>query len=275
LNFSLLICVYIKENPDYLIRCLDSIAVQSVLPSEIVIVKDGPLTSALDFAIADFDFPQSISLKIVPLPENVTLGPARAAGLLAASNDWVAIMDTDDICRPDRFEKQVAMVKAAIADGEALGIIGGQISEFVEDIGDILDKRIVPTSNEEIRSFAKSRNPFNHMTVMLNRKRAIEVGNYRLFPLFEDYDLWTRMIKSGVKCANSPDVLVDVRAGSGMISRRRGKHYIKCEWCMQRQLLHIGFISFWRFCLNLALRVPVRLLPSGLLGGIYKKFARR
>jgi len=266
--FSVLICVYIKENPAFLEQCIESILSQTVLPDELVIVKDGPLTEQLERVLRSMDFPNE--LRIISLSENVTQGPARAIGLEAASYEWVAIMDSDDICRPDRFEKQLEM----IAENPRLGLIGGQVSEFDRQPKDVVAVKTVPLSNEEIVNYAKSRNPFNQMTVMLKRDEAIMAGNYRYFPCFEDYDLWVRMINNGVKCENHPDVLVDARVGSGMYERRRGVSYIRYEWKMQLQLKSLDFIGIGHFIKNVLLRIPIRLLPGKWTEFIYNRVLR-
>ena len=269
-DFSLVMCLYAKEDPAYLAQCVDSILSQTVLPDEWVIVKDGPLTDGLEAVLRDGDrrFPQG--LNVVALPENVTQGPARAAGLLAAAHDWVAIMDSDDICVPDRFEKQLAMISA----DPALDLIGGQIGEFADNPGEVVALRTVPTDHDGVLRFMKRRNPFNSMTVMLRRDLALRAGNYRYFPWFEDYDLWARMVKAGAACANHPDVLVNARVGAGMYGRRRGMSYIRSEWRMQRQLLELGLINGAEFVGNVVTRIPVRLLPAGWLAAVYNRFAR-
>jgi len=269
IKFSLLMCLYEKENPLFLKQCLDSINTQTVLPDEVIIVKDGPLTDDLEEVLKGFNF--SGDVNIVSLPDNMTLGPARAAGVEAARHEWVAIMDSDDICKQDRFEKQLGMIEK----NPELGLIGGQISEFTGDLVNSQAARVVPLSQNDIVSFAKFRNPFNHMTVMFKREAVLNAGNYRLFPLFEDYDLWTRMINNGTICANHADTLVDARIGSSMYKRRRGLSYIKSEWRMQKQLKALGVVGFAGFIRNVALRIPVRLLPGGVLAGVYGGFARK
>ncbi|MDR2570111.1 MAG: glycosyltransferase [Oscillospiraceae bacterium] len=267
IKFSLLICIYAKENPVYFQQCLDSLHCLTVMPDEIVVVKDGPLPSELEEVLSTFCHP---SVNIISLPENVTLGPARAIGVEAACFDWIAVMDSDDICRSDRFEKQLSLIES---DPE-LSLIGGQIAEFVDDPGFTVATRFVPTEHDDIVRFAKTRSPFNHMTVMFRRDTVLRVGNYRLFPLFEDYDLWTRLIKNGTICANHPDVLVDARVGRDMFGRRRGIKYVGCEWRMQRQLLGLGLINGFEFLRNVILRIPVRLLPGRLIAKVYGKFVR-
>jgi len=290
-KFSLLLCIYAKDNPEHLRECLSSVGALSLFPDEIVIVKDGPLPESLEKviqvlqrnghcpdALASEPNPtprhlnnnHSAELNIITLPENVTLGPARAAGINAAKHEWVAIMDSDDICRPDRFEKQLRMIE----ENPNLGLIGGQISEFTGTPDNKVSKRIVPLTHDDIVRFIKKRTPFNHMTVMLKREEAVNAGNYRLFPWMEDYDLWTRMIKNGTICANSPDVLVDARVDKNTFKRRRGIKYIRSEWRLQKELRKLGLIGTCGFLRNVVFRIPVRLLPGGLIACVYRGFAR-
>jgi glycosyltransferase involved in cell wall biosynthesis len=266
--------VYAKENPQYFAECLDSVLAQTVLPDEIVIVKDGPLTDGLEAALDSFRC--AGDLRLIALPENVTQGPARAEGVKAAKYEWVAIMDSDDVCVPDRFEKQIGMIE----DDPSLSLIGGQISEFAEGAANAADsdeavKRLVPTGHDAILKYAGRRNPFNCMTVMMRRDLALSAGNFAYFPWFEDYDLWVRMIRRGAVCANRPDVLVNARVGGGMYSRRRGWTYIRSEVRMQKLLLELGFIGIPGYIANIARRVPVRLLPEKGLRAVYNMFARR
>jgi glycosyltransferase involved in cell wall biosynthesis len=263
INFSLIMSVYAKENPLFLSQCLDSILAQTVMPDEFIIIKDGPLTNELEQVLSAAQFPFEVN--IISLPENITQGPARAEGVKAAKHEWVAIMDSDDICRPDRFKKQLAMLSA----DPDLDLIGGQIDEFNFAPGDLSVRRGVPTGHSDILTFAKKRNPFSHMTVMLRRELAVKAGNYVFFPWFEDYDLWARMLKNGAKCANHPDILVDARVGGGMYARRRGITYIRSELRMQKSLLNLGMINYCEFLRNLTVRVPVRFLPAKALKFIY------
>ena len=272
MKFTLLMCLYEKESPLFLLECFESIANLTVKPAEIVIVKDGPLPNELEAVLDKTKESCDIPRTIVALPENVTLGPARAEGVTAAKYEWVAVMDTDDICRSDRFEKQLEMIKA----NPELGLIGGQISEFEGNISSesTTHNRTVPIDHEDIINFAKFRSPFNHMTVMFKRDEVLRAGNYRLFTWFEDYDLWTRMIKNGTICANHRDVLVDARMGADSYSRRRGKAYIRSEWRMQKQLKSLGIITGTEFLRNTAIRIPVRLLPGKVLQRIYRGVLR-
>ena len=246
ITFSLLLCTYEKDNPTHLGECLDSIIAGSVLPNEMIIVKDGPLTPELDEVIAKSNFPFEVN--IIALSTNQTLGIARAEGVSAAKHNWIALMDSDDINFPNRFELQLAK----ITKNPKIDMLGGQIAEFNTVPNRTHALRKVPTSHAKIIPFAKKRNPFNAMTVMFKKDLALISGNFRYFPGFEDYDLWVRMIKNGAICQNCEDVLVYARTGGGMYARRRGISYAKYEWRMQRILLslrlHVYLHLFLHVC---------------------------
>ena len=268
IKFSLLLCTYEKDDPRHLRECLDSILAGSVLPDEMIIVKDGPLTKELDEVILSTAFP--FDANIIPLPTNQTQGIARQTGVTAATHGWIALMDSDDICLPNRFYKQCEL----IGKNPKIDILGGQIAEFDMDQSQAHASRQVPIQHDEILSYVKKRNPFNAMTVMFKKELAIRSGNFQHFPGFEDYDLWVRMIKNGAMCQNLEDILVYARTGSGMYSRRRGLGYIKHEWRMQRQLFSLGITNAMQFIKNTFIRIPTRLLPKKTIESIYLKFLR-
>ena len=269
IEFTLLLCTYKNDNPAHLRECLTSILSGTVLPNEMIIVKDGLLTAELDEVIATTNFPFEVN--IISLPTNQTLGIARATGVIAAKHNWIALMDSDDIALPNRFELQLAKV----TKNPEIDILGGQIAEFDVSPNQTHALRKVPISHGDIIIFAKTRNPFNAMTVMFNKDLAIESGNFRYFPGFEDYDLWVRMIKNGAKCQNCEDVLVYARTGMGLYARRRGISYAKHEWLMQRNLLSLKTITKIEFLRNILIRIPIRLLPQRIVELAYRTFSGR
>ena len=126
--FSVLLSLYIKEQPSFLKQSLDSLLSQTLQPAEIVLVKDGPLTPELDAVVSDFT-KRCASLKVVALPENRGLGRALNEGLKFCSYDLVARMDTDDIAKPDRFEKQVEVFRR----NPNIDVCSAWIDEFVDN----------------------------------------------------------------------------------------------------------------------------------------------
>lgn len=267
--FSVLLSVYHKENPEFLRASLDSIFSQTLLPDEVVLVKDGSLTNELDSLICEFA-KKFFTLKVVELPQNAGLGRALNEGLKHCSYDIVARMDTDDICKLDRFEKQIAFIQS----NPNICLCSGYINEFIDNPSEIASIRKVPETHNEIVARLKQRNAFNHMAVCF-RKSAVQVaGGYLHVPFFEDYDLWVRIVQKGYVTHNLQEVLVNVRIGNDMIGRRHGWEYSKHEYSFLKRQFSRKFIGFPMFLFLIVTRIPIRIMPKYLLRLVYKVLRR-
>ena len=179
-------------------------------------------------------------------------------------------MDTDDICLPDRFEKQMAFIK----ENSDIAVLGGQIEEFDESMQFPTGKRLVPTEYNTICQKSLSMNPFNHMTVGYKKSVILEVGGYQHHLFMEDYNLWLRIIAKGYLVRNLPDVLVNVRAGYAMLGRRKGLDYIKSEWQLSQLKIRLGLQNRMVSFLYFVLRTIPRFMPKSVLGFIYSKLRK-
>jgi len=264
-NFSVLISVYDKENPEYFKAALESIwNKQTLRPSEIVLIEDGILTPELNQVVDQFN--TIAPLKICKLEKNVGLGHALAKGLNLCSNELVARMDSDDISCPDRFEKQIGLMTTH----PELDISGTNIAEFHNQIDKVCSHRRLPTQYTEIKSFAKKRNPLNHMTVVFKKSAVISAGNYHPFFGYEDYYLWIRMLQNGAVIGNIAEDLVMARVGNNMFARRHGARFFRQELRLQRRLLQMNFLSLWEYFRNIIFRAFPRLFPVWGLKLVYK-----
>lgn len=262
MKFSVLMSLYFKEKPQFLIECFESLQKQTVQADEIVVIFDGKVTDELEQVVQNFA--EKLPLVIVRLPENRGLGKALNEGLTHCKNEWVFRMDTDDICVPERFEKQVAFIE----QNPETVIFGGQIAEFGTDVTDIVSYRYVPTEQADIVKFTQKRCPFNHMTVAYKRSAVLECGGYQ--DLQEDYYLWIKLVGSGKKVANLADILVYARVGNGMVGRRRGIEQAKAEWRLFKLKQQVGIQNPISGFAVFLMRALPRLLPVSLLSQIYK-----
>lgn len=269
-KFSVLMSIYKKEQPQYLKECLMSLINQTLRPTEIVLVEDGPLTDQLYEIVDQFEKENSELLQRIPLKENVGLGRALAIGVEACQHPLIARMDTDDIAESSRFEKQISEFE----NNPKLGLLGSDIDEFENTISDVITKRIVPHSHEEIVKHGKRRNPFNHMTVMYKKIEVIDAGNYQPLNGFEDYYLWIRMLKNGTIAKNLPEVLVFARAGREMFKRRGGYKYLKDSIHARRTIYKVGFNSYADYFISVAGQIFVSIVPNKMRAFIYTKFLR-
>ena len=207
--FSVLMSLYIKEKAEFFEQCMESIVNQTVKPSEIVIVFDGAISKELKRSVDTYVAMYPGWIKIINNKKNKGLGLALADGVPRCTYELIARMDTDDIARADRFEKQLEM----FMNDPQLDICGSHIIEFDRSTDNVLAKRRVPLKHEDIAEYQKQRSAFNHMTVMYKKKMVLKAGNYEYCPLMEDDMLWIRMLIAGAKCANIDDYLVYARTG--------------------------------------------------------------
>lgn len=272
-SFAILLCVYKNDNPEYFKEALRSItAQQTIKPDEVVIVVDGPVSSEIVEVISNEKMQSQVFYNIVRFEQNRGLGIALQKGIEAASNEIVMRMDSDDIAEPDRFEKQLKFME----EHPDVAICGGQIDEFIDEVDNIVSKRIVPCTDEEIRSYMKSRCPFNHMTVALRRSEVLRAGNYQPWFWNEDYYLWIRMMMAGCKFANLPDTLVNVRVGKDMYARRGGWKYFISEKGLQDYMLQHKIISLPQYLYNVTGRFAVQVvMPNWLRGFVFQKLFRK
>lgn len=268
--FSVLLSLYVKEQPSSLIQSLNSLFSQTLLPTEIVLVKDGPLTKELDTIVSDYERRYPI-LKVVALAQNQGLGKALNEGLKYCSYELVARMDTDDIAKPSRFEKQVRVFD----EHPEIDICSAWIDEFEGDLTHIISTRKLPETHNEIAGYAQVRCPINHPVVMFRKKAVLEAGGYQHFPLFEDYYLWMRMLASGAKFYNIQESLLYFRTSPDMFKRRGGLKYAMDEFRFQKVMLDMNMISRKQFMLNVMTRFPVRIAPNQVRSWLYKKALRK
>ena len=267
--FSVLMSLYAKERPDYLRQSLDSVFNQTLPPTEVVLVEDGPLTKELYQVLDEFKDSHP-ELKIISLTVNGGLGNALNEGLKHCAYDLVARMDTDDICFPDRFEKQIKYM----SDNPNIDISSAWIEEFEGELKNVKSIRKVPETYQEISTYIKSRSPLNHPVVIFKKSVVESSGGYQHFPLFEDYYLWARMFKNCAKFANIQKPLLHFRTSSDMFKRRGGLKYAKDSFKFQWTLHKLGIISSFSAIKAGLIRGLVYTIPNRLRRIIYSKLLR-
>lgn len=267
-KFSVLLPVYYKEDPSYFRLALESLKNQTLPPTEVVLIKDGPLSFELEEVLIEFD--EILPFNFLVLEENIGLGEALDLGLLHCKYEYVARMDSDDICVNDRFERQAKIFMS----NPNLDILGSYLKEFVREVGDIKDIRRVPLNHEEIFSYTFYRCPFNHPTVMFKKSAVLKAGSYKRMPFFEDYYLWIRMAVAGCQFKNTDEILLNYRIGNNMISRRHGWQYAKHEFEFFYTCYNEKLISFSQL-LRFSARFPIRLMPMGMLKKFYEVVLRK
>ena len=267
MQFSVLMSVYHKDNPQWLKQAIDSIFNNTVKPNQIVLVVDGQIPNELEQIINEY----KDSLDILRLEQNSGLGVALQQGLLKCKYPLVARMDSDDISLPNRFELQLKEFE----NNPNLTIVGGYIQEFDSQTNEKTSIRKVPLEDKQIKKFIKTRSPFNHVTVMFKKEDILKVGNYQAFYQMEDYYLWARLVQAKFQTKNIPQLFVNVRVDTKMFARRGGYKYFKSNKEISKQMLKMKIISYPYYLFNISVRFITQvLMPNDIRTLFYKKVLR-
>lgn len=265
--YSVLMSLYKKEHPDYLRLALDSMINQTMKPAEIVLVEDGPLTDELYKVVEEY----KDHLHLVINERNLGLGLALNEGLKACRNELVARMDTDDISKSDRCEKQLKRFQ----EKPELSIVGSHIDEFVGNKENVISQRRVPTSSESIYNYAKKRSAFNHPAVMYRKSAVLAEGGYSDLKRNQDVDLFGRMLFKGYKAENIDEALLWFRSSDELAARRKSWENTKSYIATIKKFWKMGYSSFSDYAMVAIAQTGMYVMPVGMQNWVYKKFLRK
>lgn len=270
IKFSISMSVYHGDSPKFFREALQSVFNQTLLPDELILVVDGKVSDETKKIIKEFEM--SDNIETIWLKENMGHGHARRVGLDKCRHELVAIMDSDDICVSNRFEKQIGCFK----EDKILAVVGSSISEFCTETSNVIGKRVLPTKDDDIKKILKIRCPFNHMTVMFKKTEVEKAGGYKDWYHNEDYYLWIRMSLNGSVFSNLEDVLVYARTNVDFYKRRGGWKYFLSEYKLQKFMYSNKINNFFRYSTNVLIRFVVQLLlPYYVREKVFIKFFRQ
>jgi glycosyltransferase involved in cell wall biosynthesis len=205
-----------------LAETLESLFSQTFEDFEIVAVNDGSTdeTEAVLRGVRDR------RLRVIGR-ENRGLVASLNEAIDAARGALLARIDADDLCMPERLEKQIAFLEK----NPRVGVVGTAIETFGGGAG-------VVTYPERPGATMLFRSAMAHPTVMI-RKAMLEACGLRYrepYRCAQDYDLWCRCVRREVDIMNMPDVLVRYRLHAGQITHALAEptqvegEAIRCEF---------------------------------------------
>lgn len=220
---------------------------------EVLVVRDGPVSEKIEMFLRQME--NISSVRIIRLENNVGLGAALKVAVTSMTANFFFRIDAGDYLIVDEIEK----TKELAVKGD-FDLIGGQMGEFFTNPNEIERVRYVPISLNRIGSFAKRRNPFNHITICAKRSAVLKAGNYRADTRsFEDYSLWISMLQKKMNLHNRSTVLAVTKLGDNFVGRRTGWLYAKQELNFLHkniQFFHVHAVVF------VLLRLVARIVPS-------------
>ena len=243
-------------------EAIDCILAQTVTDWELILCEDGSKDDT--YAVAE-GYRQTYPDRIVLLKneKNMGLNYTLNRCLAEARGEFVARMDGDDLCSPDRFEKELAALEAH----PEMAVVSTGMTYFDETgTWGACHPKPLPQKEDFLRG-----TPFCHAPCMARRAAVQSVGGYTDDPKFlrvEDYDLWIKLYAAGFKGMNLEEPLYQMRDDRNAFSRRKFRYRINESRviCKAVRSLKLPVRNYVR-----ALRpILVGLLPSWLYKKLHK-----
>ena len=240
-------------------EAIDSILAQTYTNWELILCDDCSTDDT--YKIAE-EYRQKYPDKIILLKneKNSRLAFTLNRCLEAATGEFVARMDGDDISFPDRFEKQVAFLRSH----PDIVLVGTAMQRFSDDgsLGAIAYCEEFPDKDTPYKKGLV----FNHATIVAYRDTYNKLGGYTVSPRTvrgQDRDLWYRFLAAGYNGANIQEPLYWVRENETAIKRRSAK----VRWNSYKTEM-IGYKTLHYNCLRYikpTLRLTKILVPTNVM----------
>lgn len=172
---------------------------------EIIVVDDCSTDNSVNL-LEKFSFCRN-DVFLIKNNKNLGLPKSLNKAFAASKYEYIARMDADDICEPDRFKKQLDYMLAH----PEIDILGSNAT-LIDMDSNVIGISDVPLEHDDIIKALEYRNPMLHPTIMMKRSVLEKLGGYdENLRKAQDLDLWHRAAKAGFRFANMPDCLIQYR----------------------------------------------------------------
>lgn len=200
-RISVLMATY--NNATYLNSCIESVLSQTFEDFEYIIINDASTDDTHDI-LEQYTDPR---IRILQNSANLKLSTSLNLGLEIAEGDYIARIDSDDMCMPERFEKQVAFLESH----QEIGAVGTQVINISPDGTQSRPGSPTPTTPNMTSWQVILGYPIAHPTLMICRSLLNEIGGYDTsYPYAQDQALWSKLIFK-TRLTNLDDALVSYR----------------------------------------------------------------
>lgn len=213
-----------SETEEQIREVLDSLENQTFKNFEIIIILDDPNRNDVETII---DCYKDLNIIFYRNAQNIGLAMSMNKAASLANSDIFARMDADDVCEPQRLEKEYNAIKSNNVD-----LIFSRFSYIDMDSHPIKKDLIVYLPPEQLKDNPDIIvNHIHHPTVMYTKKIFVKSGGYRDFPCSQDLDLWLRMWEMNCRFLMLPDILLKYRISPNSISSRKWfQQQITCDY---------------------------------------------
>jgi len=207
-NPAISVVMPVYNGGNYLKEAIDSVLNQTFNDFEFIIVNDGS-TDNTEEIIYEYSDKRIKYIK----QENTGIGGALRKGCNIALGKYIARMDADDVCLPERFKVQFDFLEKNLS----FVLVSNSVF-YINENSEIFGRCYSYTTNWAIKKKLKKGSVIPHPSVMMRRDIYKRTLGYQDLQLLEDYCLWMNMSKHG-KLHNMSSPLLKYRVLSNSISR--------------------------------------------------------
>lgn len=193
------------KRPADLQRLLNSLAKQTILPDEVVVIDDASsMNDQYEVVIQEFSrvFPKLI---FTSLDSNSGAPAARNKGISMASGDWIALVDDDDIWLPEKLAKQIELIEQY--EGGRLGFVYTWAKAQGQNGLASYDACI--SISGDARKALLTTNFILSPSVLILKKALDDIEGFdERLPSCQDWDTWIKVALAGYHFATVEEQLV-------------------------------------------------------------------
>lgn len=260
-KISILMGIY--NCADTLPAAIDSIVNQTVTDWELILCDDGSADNTCAVAL---EYAQAWPDKIILLrnPKNLGLNATLNRCLKEACGTYIARMDGDDVCAPERFAEELAILESE----PEIAIVSTDMHFFDESgIWGMVRYPEYPQPKDFLTG-----SPFCHAPCMVRKEAYDAVGGYTVDKKLlrvEDYHLWLKMYRAGFRGKNIHKPLYSMRDDRNAYSRRKFRYRINEAYVKTLVVKHLDLpVTGYVYALR---PILVGLLPKGIYDYLHKR----
>lgn len=220
----------------WLEAALRSVLSQYVRDIEVIVSDDRSADDSL--AVAEAVARADPRVRILAAPVNGGAGACRNRALDAARGEWIAIVDSDDLILPARFE-------AMLAASAGADIVADNLSLFSDDTGEDIGlhlrnlpgpMQVTPEGFVRSELAGPGHGPLGYLKPMIRRRCLGETRYREDLPVGEDHDLVLRLLLGGARMVVLPEAHYRYRRRAGSASHRLAAAAIRAMIAAQDDL---------------------------------------
>lgn len=221
------------EKKEQISQAIESIISQTYTDFKYIIILDDPNNKELEDLLHIYESRDNrISLYVNE--KNMGCPYSKDRGIRLAQTEYVAIMDSDDVARPDRLERELYALES-----NQLDLVGAYVSVMDEDGKYLYNMDNLPLTHEKIAKRMRVNNCVPHPTWFMRKQMYINLDGYTDMQGGEDYDFLLRAIEQGYKLGIVDKILLDYRLSTHSISRNNlYKQYLMMKYLQDKHFYH-------------------------------------